>query len=118
MFDLNKLFSEMLLLRNLEIFLFGKNSEAADIHGKQIVRFLWKAKNLITYKFTTIPEYFNYKEYIHSINLGIVENSKSLKPLKLVLNNKYKSGQEDLKIDEALDLMKNLGSENKSKICL
>ena len=90
MFDLNKLFSEMLLLRNLEIFLFGKNSEAADIHGKQIVRFLWKAKNLVTYKFTTVPEYFNYKEYIHSIQLGVVEDSDRLKPLTLVLNNEYK----------------------------
>jgi hypothetical protein len=41
-----------------------------------------------------------------------------LKPLTLVLNDERKIGQEVLQIDEALDLMKNLGSENMSKIRL
>ena len=53
MFDLNKLFSEMLLLRNLEIFLFGKNSDAALMHGKQLMQSLKKAKNVNTYAFTS-----------------------------------------------------------------
>ena len=39
-FDLNQLFSEMPVLRNLDIFLFGKNTEAAKIHGKQLMQSL------------------------------------------------------------------------------
>ena len=53
MFDLNQLFSEMTVVRNLEIFLFGKNTEAAEIHGKQLMQSLQKAKNVNTYAFTS-----------------------------------------------------------------
>ncbi len=52
-FDLNQLFSEMPVLRNLEIFLFGKNSDAALMHGKQLMQSLKKAKNVNTYAFTS-----------------------------------------------------------------
>ena len=55
-FDLNQLFSEMPVLRNLEIFLFGKNTDALLIHGKQLMQSLKKAKNVNTYAFTSKSE--------------------------------------------------------------